>query len=253
MDPGFGISPKLDMNSSDEKKTIINYFDQATFLFTEFQKVFLKLEKLSAAKEPKSLLITSSTMGEGKSTIASFLAISMSQLGGRSTVLIDADLRKPTISKLFDVNSCPGLTDLLQGRADLEETIRPTILKNLKIITGGEPSPKADKILGLQSLKDLFNQLKLTFTSMIIDSAPVMMLPDALNLSRSVDSVILVVKAGVTPREVVKRACETLQDSGANLLGVILNNVKKTLPYYYNSKYYNYKYRYEKKKGKGKG
>ena len=252
MDPGFGISPKLDMNSSDEKKTIINYFDQ-TALFAEFQRVFLKLEKLSSAKEPKSLLITSSAMGEGKSTITSFLAICMSQLGDRSTVLIDGDLRKPTISKLFDVNSCPGLTDLLQGRSNLEETIRPTILKNLKIITGGEPSPKADKILGLQSLKDLFNQLKLTFTFMIIDSAPVMMLPDALNLSRSVDSVILVVKAGVTPREVVKRACETLQDSGANLLGVILNNVKKTLPYYYNSKYYNYKYRYEKKKGKGKG
>jgi protein-tyrosine kinase len=235
------------VKSSDEKKTIINYFDQAA-LATEFQRVFLKLENLSPAKEAKSLLITSSIMGEGKSTIASFLAISISQFGDRSTVLIDADLRKPTIGKLFDFDSSPGLTDLLQGRANLEESIRPTILGNLKTITGGLPTPNADKLLGLQSLKDLFTQLKSSFEFTIIDSAPVMMLPDTLNLSRAVDGVILVVKAGVTPREVVKRACETLEDSGATVLGVILNNVKEVLSAYYDYKYYKYKYKYEKSK-----
>jgi capsular exopolysaccharide synthesis family protein len=235
------------MNSSNEKKTIINYFDQAA-LATEFQRVFLKLENLSPAKEAKSLLITSSIMGEGKSTIASFLAISISQFGDRSTVLLDADLRKPAISKLFDVDSSPGLTDLLQGRANLQKIIKPTILGNLKIITGGLPTPNVDKILGLQSLKDLFTQLKSSFEFTIIDSAPVMMLPDTLNLSQTVDGVILVVKAGVTPKEVVKRACEALQDSGVNLLGVILNNVKGALPDYYSYKYYSYKYKYEKRK-----
>jgi len=124
------------------------------------------------------------------------------------------------------------------------------MLTNLKIITGGVPTPHADKILDHQSLKDLLNQLKSTFTFILIDSAPVMMLPDAINLSRVVDGVILVVKAGVTPKEVVKRASETIKDSGANLLGIILNNVEGALPDYYSYKYkyYKYKYEYEKRK-----
>lgn len=235
------------MNSSQERKTIINYFDQAA-LATEFQTLFLKLQNLSPSKEPKSFLITSSTMGEGKSTMASFLAIAMSQFGERSTILIDADLRKPTINQLFDVDSGPGLVDLLQGKTNLLESIRPTVLRNLKIITGGRPTSDADKLLKMQNLKDLFNQLKLTFTFTIIDSPPVMMLPDALTLSRAVDGIILVIKAGVTPKEVTKRACEILQGSGGNLLGVILNNVKGALPNYYSYKYYKYKYQYEKRK-----
>lgn len=237
------------MNSTDEKKTIISYFDQMA-LASEFQRVSLTLENLNPAKEARSILITSSTMEEGKSTIASFLAIAISQFGNRSTILIDADLRKPTIDKLFGLNCCPGLNELLQGKANLLENIRPTILTNLKIITGGMPTGDADKILEHQSLKDLLDQLKLTFTFTLIDSAPVMMLPDALNLSRVVDGVVLVVKAGVTPKEVVKRASETIKDSGGNLLGVILNNVKEALPDYYSykCKYYKYKYEYEKKK-----
>jgi capsular exopolysaccharide synthesis family protein len=237
------------MNSTDEKKTIISYFDQMA-LASEFQRVSLTLENLNPAKEARSILITSSTMEEGKSTIASFLAIAISQFGNRSTILIDADLRKPTIDKLFGLNRCPGINELLQGKANLLENIRPTILTNLKIITGGMPTGDADKILEHQSLKDLLDQLKLTFTFTLIDSAPVMMLPDALNLSRVVDGVVLVVKAGVTPKEVVKRASETIKDSGGNLLGVILNNVKEALPDYYSykCKYYKYKYEYEKKK-----
>lgn len=237
------------MNSTDEKKTIISYFDQMA-LASEFQRVSLTLENLNPAKEARSILITSSTMEEGKSTIASFLAIAISQFGNRSTILIDADLRKPTIDKLFGLKCCPGLNELLQGKANLLENIRPTILTNLKIITGGMPTGDADKILEHQSLKDLLNQLKSTFTFTLVDSAPVMMLPDALNLSRVVDGVVLVVKAGVTPKEVVKRASETIKDSGGNLLGVILNNVSGALPDYYNYKYkyYKYKYEYEKKK-----
>lgn len=233
------------MNSTNEKKTIVDYFDHVAIAM-EFQRMFLKLESLDADKQPKALLITSSTMEEGKSTIASFLAISMSRFGGGSSILIDADLRKPAINRLFKANSSPGLIDILQGKADLQEGIQPTILGNLKIMSGGQPTPDADKILEVQRLKDLFNQLKLTFNFIVVDSAPIMMLPDTLKLSRAVDGVILVVKAGVTPKEVVKRACETLQDSGANLLGVILNNVKGALPDYYSYKYYKYKYKYKK-------
>lgn len=235
------------MNSTDEKKTIVDYFDYAA-LATEFQRVFLKLENLGGNQKPKTFLITSATMEEGKSTVASFLAISMSQFGHGSSILIDADLRKPVVNKLFKVSSSPGLIDILQERIDLQAGIQSTILGNLKIITGGHPTPDADKILEVQRLKDLFDQLKSTFTFIVVDSAPVMMLPDALNLSQAVDGVILVVKAGATSREVAKRTCEILEDSGATMLGVILNNVKQVLPGYYGYKYYKYKYKYEKSK-----
>jgi capsular exopolysaccharide synthesis family protein len=237
------------MNSTKEKKTIISYFDQMA-LSSEFQRVFLTFENLNPSHEARSLLITSSIMEEGKSTIASFLAIAMAQFGNSSTILIDADLRKPTIDKLFNINSAPGLVDFLQDNSNLQECIRPTILRNLKIISGGPPTSNAEKILKLQSLKELLNQLKSTFTFTIVDSAPVMVVPDALTLSRAVDGVILVIKAGVTPKEVVKRASETIKDSGANLLGIILNNAEGALPDYYSYKYkyYKYKYGYEKRK-----
>jgi len=193
-------------------------------------------------------LVTSSMVQEGKSTIASFLAMAMSVFSNKPTLLIDGDMRIPTVSKLFKINLTPGLVELLEGKVSLDQVIQPTPIQNLKVIASGEPTPLADKLLVMSGFKELLDRLKSSYAITIIDSPPIMILPDALSLNRVVDEVVLVVKAGVTPREVVKRTCDTLRDSGANIIGVILNNIKQSLPYYYNSKYYHYQYDYGKRK-----
>jgi capsular exopolysaccharide synthesis family protein len=236
------------MNPSQASETLFDFFGREVALYTEFQRIFLKLENVNSGHDPKSLLVTSSTVQEGKSTIASFLAMAMSVFSNKPTLLIDGDMRKPTVSKLFKINPAPGLVELLEGKVSLDQVIQPTPIQNLKVIASGEPTPLADKLLVMSGFKEWLDRLKSIYAITIIDSPPIMILPDALSLNRVVDEVVLVVKAGVTPREVVKRTCNTLRDSGANIIGVVLNNINQSLPYYYNSKYYHYHYDYGKRK-----
>jgi capsular exopolysaccharide synthesis family protein len=236
------------MNLNQASETLFDFFGREVILYTEFQRIFLKLEKINSGHAPRSLLVTSSTVQEGKSTIASFLALAISVFSNRPTLLIDGDMRKPTVSRLYKINPAPGLVELLEGKVSLDQVLQPTPIQNLKVITGGEPTPQADKLLMQSGFKELLERFKSEYAITIIDSPPLMILPDALSLNRIVDEVVLVVKAGVTPREVVKRTCDTLRDSGANIIGVVLNNIQQSLPYYYNSKYYHYHYDYGKRK-----
>jgi capsular exopolysaccharide synthesis family protein len=180
-------------------------------------------------------------LGEGKSTIASLLAIALSSYGERMTLLIDADLRRPCIHKLFDMRQSPGVAELLLGEAGMEEVLNSTPLNDLKIITSGREIQKVSKFLKTRTLKNLLEQFKLKFGYVVIDTTPIIPVPDSLILSQQVDGVIMVLKAGSTPREVVKRAHNLLKNARGNSIGIILNNIKKALPYYYNYEYYGYR------------
>ncbi len=230
----------LEVTSKKEvSRSIINYFDQLPTA-SEFRSIYFNLKNIWGNDQPKSILISSSSLGEGKSTIASFLAIALSSYGERMTLLIDADLRKPCIHKLFDMWQSPGLAELLLGEASPEEVLNSTPLNNLKIITSGRQIQKVSKALKTETLKKLLEQFKLNFGYVVIDTTPIIPVPDSLILSQQVDEVILVLKAGSTPREVVKRAYDLLKNARGNSIGIILNNMKRALPYYYNYGYYGY-------------
>lgn len=220
-------------------RSIISYFDQPP-IASEFRSIYFNLIGIWKAARPRSILVSSSSLGEGKSTTASLLAIALSSYGERMTLLVDADLRRPSIHKLFGIRQGPGLSELLLGEVGVQEVLNPTPLNNLKIITSGRPIEKVNKPLNPENLSALFAQFKLDFGYVVVDSPPIIPVPDSLVLSRQVDGVLLVLKAGSTPREVVKRAYDLLQNARAKPIGVILNNMKRALPYYYNYGYYGY-------------
>ncbi len=234
-------------SKKEANRSIINHFDQLP-IASEFRSIYFNLKNIWEKDQPKSILISSSSLGEGKSTIASFLAMALSSYGEETTLLVDADLRKPCIHKFFDLWQSPGLAELLLGEANLEEVLNSTPLNNLKIITSGRQIQEVSKVLKTKALKKLLEQFKLNFGYVVIDTTPIIPVPDSLILSQQVDEVLLVLKAGSTPREVVKRAYDLLKNARGDSMGVILNNMKRALPYYYNYGYYGYGYVKRKKR-----
>ncbi len=220
-------------------RSIIDYFDRLPTA-SEFRSIYFNLRNIWEDSRPRSILVSSSSLGEGKSTIASLLAIALSSYGERMTLLLDADLRRPNIHKLFGIRQSPGLAEILLEEAGTGEVMNSTPLSNLKIITSGRQIEKVSKALKTELLKDILERFKLNFGYVVVDSPPIIPVPDSLILSRQVDGVILVLKAGSTPREVAKRAYDLLKNAKGDSIGIILNNMKKALPYYYNYGYYGY-------------
>ncbi|MDZ7336916.1 MAG: polysaccharide biosynthesis tyrosine autokinase [candidate division KSB1 bacterium] len=203
----------------------------------------------------RALLVTSAGPKEGKSTTVANLAITMAQLNTR-TLLVDADLRRPMLHKLFGVPRDVGLTNLLVGKAALDQALIPTPVENLTLMPCGVLPPNPSELLGSQAMQALLNEVKGRFDVVLLDSPPVIAVTDALVLGRLVDGVLLVVSSGSTNREALMRAKDLLDHVQAPVLGVLLNNI--TASNMYGSYYYYYYYHYyyygdgEKKKEKVK-
>jgi len=188
----------------------------------------------------RTLLITSSAPGEGKTLTVANLGITMAQSGKR-VLLVDADMRKPTLHRLFRLERQPGLTDFFLGEATMQDIIRNTPINNLSIITAGATPPNAPQLLASQKMKDTIEELKGQFDIIMFDSSPVTVVTDPAILGSNLDAVCLVVEAEGTIRDVALKAKEILTNVDANLFGVILNkvDVRKGYGYYY---YYDYYY-----------
>ncbi|MBN2106757.1 MAG: polysaccharide biosynthesis tyrosine autokinase [Deltaproteobacteria bacterium] len=195
-----------------------------------------------ADKEPQSILVTSAVAEEGKTTTAANLAIVMAQYGYK-VVLIDSDFHRPRVRKLFSIPQEEGLSNLLVGNKEIKDALFETYVKNLYIIPSGPIPPNPSEILGSKRMQILVSQLKLRFNKIIIDSSPIVPLSDSLVMAKSVDGVVLVVKAGKTPRKVVRAAVEKFEGINAPILGAVLNSVDiKNAGYYYSRQYYGYSY-----------
>jgi capsular exopolysaccharide synthesis family protein len=195
-----------------------------------------------ADKEPQSILVTSAVAEEGKTTTAANLAIVMAQYGYK-VVLIDSDFHRPRVRKLFSIPQEEGLSNLLVGNKEIKDALFETYVKNLYIIPSGPIPPNPSEILGSKRMQVLVSQLKLRFNKIIIDSSPIVPLSDSLVMAKSVDGVVLVVKAGKTPRKVVRLAVEKFEGINAPILGAVLNSVDiKNAGYYYSRQYYGYSY-----------
>lgn len=185
-------------------------------------------------KEVRVIVVTSSEAGEGKSTTAGNLAISFSQ-AQKKTIMIDCDLRKPSLHKKFRISNMVGLSDLLKGKESLREAVHK-YNDYLDILTSGKVPPNPSEMLGSRSMENLIERLKNEYDIIIIDSAPLQAVTDAQILSRKADGTILVVRAEKTKRDSVMQAKELLQKVDANILGVVLNgveNIRKKYYYYY--------------------
>ncbi len=191
--------------------------------------------------EAKSILITSSAPGEGKSTIAVNLAGSFA-LANKRTVILDCDLRKPRVHSIFNEKRFPGFTDYFIGRASFEEIERKTIVENLSMITAGTIPPNPSEILDSRGMKSFMKKLSNEFDIIIVDSPPILTVTDAEILSKLVDETILVVSANSTDSDLMTKAVSLLKSGQeSSFIGALLNNFELQNSY---GSYYKYAYIY---------
>jgi polysaccharide biosynthesis transport protein len=196
----------------------------------------------SAGQPPKTILVTSSQPSEGKTTTAVNTAVMLAQTGA-DVLIIDCDLRRPRIHTHFNISNGKGLTNYLSGDTDTEALLQPyEKLPNLKIMTSGPVPPNPAELIGSDEMRKLLNALGERFTHIIIDSPPTISFTDSSILSTMVDGVMLVVHGGKSSRAIVRRAKQQLLDIGANIYGIVLNNVKLegSNSYYYYGYYSSY-------------
>lgn len=205
----------------------------------------------SASHAPRTLLITSSQPAEGKTTTSVNTSISLAQTGA-SVLIIDADLRRPRVHRVFGLKNNAGLSNYLAGETDLASLIQIAI-PNLYVLPVGPLPPNPAELLGSPKMKVLVETLSANFDYVVIDSPPVSSFADSLILSALVEGVIIVVKAGVTSREMAQSTKAHLQSVGAKILGVVVNQIKlQPHDYYYSSTYYN-RYYYGNEDGEQSG
>jgi capsular exopolysaccharide synthesis family protein len=182
------------------------------------------------------LLVTSSQPREGKTSTALNLAITLSQLG-RRVLVVDADLRRPRLHKALGLPGSVGLSNLLSGGGDLAAMIQPTSASGLSILASGPAPPNPAELLDSEEFAELAARLGAdpAFDHVIFDSPPILSVADAAIMAGRMDGVILVVQAGSTPRESVRRAAEKLRVVKARTLGALLNRADHFGDSYYRS------------------
>jgi capsular exopolysaccharide synthesis family protein len=196
----------------------------------------------SVDKPIRILLVSSSGPSEGKSTTAANLAVVMAQTG-QKVILVDADLRRPVIHKVFGVPNNVGITTtLLAGQdVDLATYLQPTEMENLRVLTSGPIPPNPSELLGSHRMAHLIEQLSQLADLVIFDAPPVLAVTDASVLGRQVDGVLLVVDAGGTREQALAQTVDELRKTGVNILGIALNRLDSRSRGYYHY-YYHYCY-----------
>jgi len=191
---------------------------------------------------PKVLVITSPSPKEGKSTVVSNLGIALAEIGHR-VLLVDADMRRPTLHTIFDVPNTFGLSDVLHERKPLQEYpedafVRHTQIPDLDVLPAGPARLTLPRLLHSSRIKELMTRLRATYDTILVDTPPVLNVPDARTLSRAADAVILVVRAHQTEQDAVLSSVKWFVEDGRTILGTILNGWNPKISNY--SRYQSY-------------
>jgi capsular exopolysaccharide synthesis family protein len=196
----------------------------------------------SAEDGPRSIVVTSTMPGEGKSVVSSNVAISLA-FAGQTVLLIDADMRRPQVHSMFGIPQEPGLSNAIVGTAPASEAIQRTAVPNLWVLPAGRQPPNPAELLGSRRFREFLSSLGKHFTWVIVDSPPVLAVTDSSVVSHLVNGVIFVVGAEMTGRTAAKTALDQLDGAKAKYLGAVLNKVDLRKNGYYYSHYYQRSYR----------
>lgn len=208
-----------------------------------YRAVRTTLEFVARSGDKKIFTVASPSMGEGKTTTTANLAVSMAQAGKR-VIAVSLDLRKPRLHKFFDRPNSPGVTDVLKDGVGLPAVTQHTGVENLRLIASGATPHDPAEIQGGQGMADFLQDLRRFADYVVIDTAPVLQVADALVIAPQTDGVILVVDASSTTKAAVRLAREQLEQVGATIIGGIFNDFDpgdaKSYPGYYKYYYYGY-------------
>jgi tyrosine-protein kinase len=201
-----------------------------------FRALRTNLQFIGVDRQPKSLVVTSCLPGEGKSSTSANLAITLAQAGWR-VLLVDGDLRRPRIPNYLGIEGATGLTDVLIGRARLENAIQIWGESDLAVLPSGQIPPNPSELLGSNGMRTLLSGLTERYDIVIIDAPPVLPVTDAVALAAICDGALLIARYGKTRREHVIRAVEVLTSINARLVGTVLNFAPAKSNQYYGYEY----------------
>src|SRR5437667_4946739 len=215
------------------------YHSELPSVFAEaFRNLRTSILYSTPERPPKTLMMTSLQPEDGKTSLVTNLAITLSQLGGSPVLLVDADMRRPMVHRVLNLEQTPGLSTYLTGQADLEQVIVPSGIPNLFVIPAGRIPVNPAELLASSRLREMIEALGQPFAYLLLDTGPIFGVSDATILAGQVEGVVLVLRHGRASRDAAQRAIRNLASVRARLLGVILNDVDVRGNGYYG--YYGY-------------
>ena len=241
--PVLGTIAKIEDNHADDG---VHVAKAPRSPITEaFRSLRTNIQFAAVDRPIHTLLITSAGPDEGKSTVCTNLGAVMAQ-GGRKTVILEADLRRPRVHALLGLERGFGLSDLfVQEKLTLDDALQDTAVADLQAIASGDLPPNPAELLGSERMSDILKALSSDHDLVLIDSSPASVVTDPVVLSEKVDAVLLVVEPGKTELLAAQHAVEALRRAGAHLIGVVFNNVPLRRVSYYGSYKYQYTYSYD--------
>jgi polysaccharide biosynthesis transport protein len=233
---------RLTVASSREAVELVTQSRPQSQMAESYRALRTSLLLTSLGGPPKVILVTSALPQEGKTTTSINTAIVLAQKGTR-VLLIDADLRRPSIHKTLGMGPKTGLSNVLTGNATLQQAVaRSSILPTLFVLTAGTPPPNPAELLASSNMRDILAELREQYDHIIVDTPPTLSVTDAVVMSTRADAVVLVIRSGQTTKQALRRARDLLMQVNARVAGVLLNAVDLTSPDYYY--YYEYQGKY---------
>jgi succinoglycan biosynthesis transport protein ExoP len=238
-----GASAKrLVIATSKEAVELITQVRPQSQMAESYRALRTSLLLSSLGAPPKVIMVTSALPQEGKTTTSINCAVVLAQKGIR-VLLIDADLRRPSIHKTLGMGPRSGLSNVLTGSATLESAItRSSILPNLDVLPAGTPPPNPAELLASSNMRDVLEQLRARYDHIVVDTPPALSVTDAVVLSPRADAIVLVIRSGQTTKQALRRSRDILMQVNAKVSGVLLNAVDLSSPDYYY--YYEYQGKY---------
>lgn len=217
---------------------VVSYADEHSYIAEQYRMVRTNLAYLTPDKPPKTILVSSAQAREGKSLTAANLAITLAQDRTRKVLLVDADFRRAIIHTLFGVQKNPGFSDVITGEVAVDAIIGAPARDNLYILPAGASKPNPSELLISTKTRGIVQDLKQRFDFVVFDTPPVLNFTSAGELGSLCDAVILVIKANVTQKHVIREAFIALEEAGAKPKATILTNATFRFghyPYYYHT------------------
>jgi polysaccharide biosynthesis transport protein len=229
-----------EMNEGDGEKLYVAE-NPRNPMVEAYRSLRTNLEFAGVDEPLKSIFVASAESEDGKSSVVANLAVVMAQ-GEKSVIVLDADLRKPTLHNFFEMSNDYGLSDIFRGRLALEDAMKEWKSQTIKVITAGTPPPNPTELLGSKKMREIMDRLE-TMADVVIIDGPPFVVADAAVLASRVDGVLVVVRSGHTQQASAKAMVEQIKRTGARVVGVALNRVpRKGGGYFTGNRYYTYDY-----------